>query len=982
MLLTNQNKDLKSNTTVSIFKNLNTASKAIGEKSFDSIFEIIRNNPKSNEILAARASGKYSQEKTYFIPQYNAKTKTTTQKPCNLYDYVKHNVLMFTPNGNFPVRNTKYALENPNCLNGFIYCDVDDFSHIIDNPKFSAKNENEAREYVWSILTDEGLGFIKGVWRSFGGNGFGFVANIEGLTVGNFTSTWESLGHFFFNNFGILFDKATKDMTRPNVISYDPNMFEREHPRSYSAVELIKTSDIQQTSLDFSEISNDFKKAHEISYAHALKEIGVYKDGNRSAFSMSYAGCMNQFGVPYEVLCSMPHNFTEDSMNRCKQAYDLYEDQFNTNLITNEEEEVEESFEIIEKSNDFIVIPKGKYLSDVATFKECLDKMVYAPAGVGKTTLFIEPKDEYIIFVTPRQSICDDIAAACQDVDVYHENCKTATKDSQKIATCVKSFPTVMAKLGENIKKYTIVGDEIHCVKTNSSKSFAYKEFNKFVECLQLEKHKAVIFCTATPQYFSSSYLNSFEVVNFKREETKPMRFMISRVADRNMYIKTLFENAKDGQSFVQVLKNNKGLGLDKLTLSLGDAKYFTVNADNKNTEEMVKMIRNREIQSNVQGMISTSVIGEGVNLNLKDDRKKHLHVVIDGNFSATEIYQFADRVRDAEEITIHILRTLEYKAKKTDFNVVVECEKLIQIAENNIRLLESVGRDEEKYQTKLDYITPIYVKINAFTGKYEVDHCTIDNELFELETKAANKSTNYLKKQMAQYEISHVFSEKSLDVIQGEEKTVIEATVKNISNKKEKEFQETVAKIEKEGLIANKNLLSNVSEMSKEEKEIRVKLNFIFMFEQDENKAFSAFRSIKNSKQAWTQFKIQIKNRKIHTDSKSADINKGFITDIFSSFTNNKFYAPKQINNIVNQTITKNLEKMSNNGKPKTLAQTTQILKTFFSVSNTKKQENGKKIKGFTIKADNPCGLNINTDDYNKKVSISSITRNDACLL
>lgn len=130
----------------------------------------------------------------------------------NLYTFVKSTkVPVVTWNAAF---NSKRSLKSVTNLSGYIYMDVDDFSET-------------SEERVYKILTDNGLNFVKAVWKSFGGTGFGFLVEVDGLTQENFKWNWTAIAKKF-EGLGVKIDKATKDMTRINVLSYDENLFLRE----------------------------------------------------------------------------------------------------------------------------------------------------------------------------------------------------------------------------------------------------------------------------------------------------------------------------------------------------------------------------------------------------------------------------------------------------------------------------------------------------------------------------------------------------------------------------------------------------------------------------------------------------------------------------------------------------------------------------------------------------------------------------------
>lgn len=232
------NKDIK----ISVFKSLEKSSKPSDFKSFDDILNIIKDHPQKDLILKAKSpegeGGKSGEE----FMKYKGYSKERGEYPRNLYNYVKSaKIPMVTWNC---VVEKQRLIANVTVPTGYIYCDIDDYEGLIDNDKFSPTNEEEAKIYTWELLTGGMFPFIKAVWKSFGGSGFGFLIAVEGLefnqskNINNFTSTWKSLETILAKH-GVMLDPATKDITRPNVLSYDPDIFitEDDEVEAFVAVE-------------------------------------------------------------------------------------------------------------------------------------------------------------------------------------------------------------------------------------------------------------------------------------------------------------------------------------------------------------------------------------------------------------------------------------------------------------------------------------------------------------------------------------------------------------------------------------------------------------------------------------------------------------------------------------------------------------------------------------------------------------------------
>jgi hypothetical protein len=176
---------------VSICKNLKTS-------------RIIRNES-IYEVINGIRTGSYSKEKVELARFYG---KGTSE-----YDAIKETVCTFTPNGSFFYSR---RLRNLQKLSGFIYLDLD---------------ENIDPNYLKKFQ------FIYSYWRSFGGTGFGVLAKVNGLTPSNFNETWMGI-NYFLEQYDIKIDPNCKDITRQNVISFDPNIYINESCTPFDATEV------------------------------------------------------------------------------------------------------------------------------------------------------------------------------------------------------------------------------------------------------------------------------------------------------------------------------------------------------------------------------------------------------------------------------------------------------------------------------------------------------------------------------------------------------------------------------------------------------------------------------------------------------------------------------------------------------------------------------------------------------------------------
>ena len=157
-------------------------SQITGSDTINGILEKIQKGETENLTELARSYGKHSLE----------------------YDKIKFKIPTFTPNARFSNKRDLKYLQEPS---GFIYIDLDDYHDI---------NFLKQDEYIYSC------------WKSLSGIGIGALVKVNGITNQNFKGCWSYLFNYF-KGYGITIDKQTCDITRQNVISFDPDIYINEN---------------------------------------------------------------------------------------------------------------------------------------------------------------------------------------------------------------------------------------------------------------------------------------------------------------------------------------------------------------------------------------------------------------------------------------------------------------------------------------------------------------------------------------------------------------------------------------------------------------------------------------------------------------------------------------------------------------------------------------------------------------------------------
>lgn len=282
---------------INYFRNLSSSSSVYGTHTLDAVLNEIRgSNPiMSGDIIRARdennGGGKYNTDLNYKISVRNG--NEWIDKPVNLYQHIKTTrIPAVTWGARFQGRRRRDCLE---AFTGYMYFDVDQFEEI-------------SKDGVKEILTDNGFGFIKAVWDSFGGKGLGFLVKIDQtelkLNLKSFKSTFNSISNLLRHR-GIIVDRATSDFTRTNVVSYDPEIFIREDSKvvGYKTVKPIERTEATKVEVNFDDksvkyaLDRIFNKFTNAEFVERGREEGGECGGVTHPFYFNFFVHTNLWGI-------------------------------------------------------------------------------------------------------------------------------------------------------------------------------------------------------------------------------------------------------------------------------------------------------------------------------------------------------------------------------------------------------------------------------------------------------------------------------------------------------------------------------------------------------------------------------------------------------------------------------------------------------------------------------------------------------------
>lgn len=304
---------------IAVFKNTQSSHKCDGVRSVESVLNAIRKNPKEDIIRKARRSGKGNTSKKYKIYSYGKTIEV------NFYDYIK---ITKIPAVTWALSLKKGEIKRKsevadNHMSGFIYYDIDSYDNCtLDEIKLALRS-------AISVVA---------VWKSFGGNGLGFLIYVENLTKDNFVPTWE---HYKkeIEKFSIAyiqagraeealpvylsFDAVTKDYTRLNIVSHDPEIYISDFSKfaPLTAVNPIKQKNrrnLKNIHLD----SNDYKIDDEVTQCHLEYVLNKWYNNGESYnskeqrlnyfFYQRYFSECNILGIDFEDAFNFLLNASEN----------------------------------------------------------------------------------------------------------------------------------------------------------------------------------------------------------------------------------------------------------------------------------------------------------------------------------------------------------------------------------------------------------------------------------------------------------------------------------------------------------------------------------------------------------------------------------------------------------------------------------------------------------------------------------------------
>lgn len=831
-------------------------------------------------------------------------------------------------------------------FSGALFFDVDEF-----------KEGQGLEQAKADIIT---IPCVKAVWKSLSGKGLGGIIYAEGYELGYFLKLAELL-----NDKGYQIDIAVKDLqTRLNVLSYDKdiiiksdaevttlNEIVESKPASLSTYYINKSNSQSDAKLTNISLTNG-SDAHRKAYTYATKTLRYIK-GQRNAFITKYAGMTNQFGLSFADMSKEIIKVHPDfDLKRAEDIYKRYANQFGTLSTVNQP--------AIRLGSEKLVLKVTQRLSDILD-ESYLGKSIVAPVGSGKSYFIGKKITGKRIMVVPTQTLSSEFAEA-YDGKEFNEFSKSVSDADDLIFVTYASFANLCNYI--SLEKYNVVLDEVHLFSTGSSRGFMYKQLNSTLDILKERKQRSTTLLTATPVASNDEFLNSFEEVTVTSESTKPKSWTTITSEDRLKTVQSIFDRAAKEGGFVSVLLNNTKSQLDSFLGALQSYNIQVFSAAKKGETYFVDLISTGNVEKDVDGFISTTVLGQGNSFRVGKGRNATNFVVVLGNHSVETIEQFGARIRDAKEVEVfHIVGSGFKSNKNVFFNYDKKVKELTEVAQFRADYYNKMGNVyggfySVEQMNLLNQVEETCLKL--VDGEYMVDDLLISNAVYKYETYVTNKNVEYLEEKIKAFNYTYNGVQADFNELSEEDGKKVKARVEDAKTKRKELVKVILDDIKAEGLEHNHNVLNSSVKLDNIENNIRFRLDYIFKYEKDENKVFEIYEEVAQTDKSWGVFKNRVLITKILTDSNITErSDRKLVEAIYKEFSVKEVLTAEETNTRLCKVVARFIPKVKKMSKTKT----TQLLKTFFEVKTKRVKIDGVDYRKSEIVAKFKLSLDIDTD-------------------
>ena len=439
----------------------------------------------------------------------------------------------------------------------------------------------------------------------------------------------------------------------------------------------------------------------------------------------------------------------------------------------------------------------------------------FSPTGSGKTHTFADIcKDDNIkvLVILPLQS---NVEQFVKDFPWFWGawGKKSINKIMKKKATKVVMTWNKAAQLAKNkdidLNEYIIIADEIHQTFVDTFRGEAISGFYRL--CSRV---KGRVDVTATPNKLDFSTYN--HIVKYVQTTQTKYNVKLYDNDSLSLSVSKAIEIANKSDKFAILMNDTKNLNF---ILENVNKKCTVINSDNKDHNKFYAKIIDESAIGDIEGILNTSVIIAGVNIEDKD----MTDIMTIGITDISTIRQYVARFRHLESVNVHIFNNFNKEAKiysvESLVNKNIEIAKQLAESYTTISLIHKAKSLENVVAEMIleDSIKAIgvgsLVYFNEDTQSYEVNEFSIRAKVYQeyYKSRTVEQFEILLREYFDSVEIDKLYEiDKIFDI--EDEPTEEEIEAYEIYKK---EFEERKEKELKEAAQVNSNLISYKKNMS-----------------------------------------------------------------------------------------------------------------------------------------------------------------------
>ena len=668
----------------------------------------------------------------------------------------------------------------------------------------------------------------------------------------------------------------------------------------------------------------------------------AYKDNDdfSTPWLQTYIGVTISYGVEMEV--AFNHLYTlglEDRISKKTKRqfpdmYKRYAKNFGTRQMADYEDDV-----VVEYKDVYQL--EGRKLSDVGLV---LPKkaIIVSPTGSGKTTFFAKMDAKKILIVPTVSQVLQ--VAQDHNASPYYENAKEV---SDFIVTTTQSFIGLSDNI--NLDDYMIIKDEFHNATVSSTASFMLKEERALADILLNHSNYYCITATYVPNLHPAYDL---PIINVEGDKEVKRIFNYGTYNNKYATSAKFFEVAKKDGYFPVILFNDTKDRLDRMVATI-NTKGFNptlINSKRKAYEEYIKITIDGVVGSDVDGLITTTVIKEGINI-IKHPKK--IRIAVFGTFSALEVEQYAARFRNAEVVELTMFRSEKSELKVSNFSYDFEIKKHIQYAE---KLLNDYNRIKSGYNLKNEIHRKAFKSslhtLNSEQDNYVylenddlfIDYVSISNMVYQSDKAAQYIDPRYFIYKMVKMGwVLNAEMNNMVEDITQEQTDVINGQIALSKEAKKQAMEDLLDEISLSKVDLSDEAIKNTH--NSDLKDIKFKVSYLLHKHSSNHfEAVELLREIGLSTRAWNSFKTNEAIEYLKKTNNQTD----FMKAIYNEIEVGEKYDAAKINEIVNK-----ISKEIYTNKTLSVKKTTIILKNYFKVKRISTREYGVIVKKLLIESD-----------------------------